>query len=231
MPSPSSCASPDDFTSDITFPISDDANATISDKHLTTNNIAELPITDFDILPLPELPFDDMFTAGWTILEETVNDQPAAVVCVTESSNGALDTVQLLDSSGDMGHAQFQTLNHFSIENAPLLAASDEENQTEGVPLFLCTSKAEGCDRLLESTDGTAITHQAPPVSPHSVLRHRSIDVSDKAEIDCSTTTSALNLMSPSSTFEAELPRFNETLGNTPYFFLNFPQDNFNFVF
>lgn len=107
------------------------------------SSLAEMPI-NFDEMPLPEMPLDDMFSTGWPVLEEdeTTGLYGESSIIVPLSDSSLFTGAEQSDQPGytglrkvDGGQSSVVTCaaNHpqkLSVDSAPqspLLAATDEE--------------------------------------------------------------------------------------------------------
>nr|XP_029716554.1 uncharacterized protein LOC115259899 [Aedes albopictus] len=133
-PGPSSCYPTDDSDiASVSFPASFVEDTILAEDRFHANNVAELPVMDLDILPLPQLPLDDTFMTDWLIgkEEEARNDQSMSITYA--EANESYATTSRVEPLRGIDDGSFMEALNFSIESvlhSPLLAASNEEKQS-----------------------------------------------------------------------------------------------------
>lgn len=182
----------------MSFPASFVEDTILAEDRFHANNVAELPVMDLDILPLPQLPLDDTFMTDWLIgkEEEARNDQSMSITYA--EANESYATTSRVEPLRGIDDGSFMEALNFSIESvlhSPLLAASNEEKQSMRVsPLPSVPGEDVDDEHCSVRSDSTETGKQVSPISPRFCGKERTtyselslLGVSNTSQLSCST--------------------------------------------
>ncbi|EAT44015.1 AAEL004556-PA [Aedes aegypti] len=183
IPGPSSSAPVED--SDPSSPV---AMPTIFEQQFCSS-VAELPIMDFDTMPLPELRYDDIFATetDWSMLDAG-NVHPTRDKYTAELPKGSLTANTSAFSPKQSISKQLSAAISVAVDHeprSPLLAVAEREDELERTSLLHQVYSSEFGDAKCSIANyNTTSSNLSWDNDRTNLSPHRSIDVSNRSELD-----------------------------------------------